>query len=202
MEAVARLRNVPTSPRKMRLVADMIRGLGVDDALNALKYTSNEPAGKIEKLVLSAISNWEVKNHLRPEDYDLFVKEISVDSAKMLKRFRPAPHGRAHRIRKRSNHVTLVLDSLREVVIDETYEEEEVIEDADVMEEEVQEVDEAQVEETSEEEIQEVDEEQVDEVSEETTEETSEETIEDQTKTDSDDRDSSEEETEEQKDKE
>ena len=111
MQAVAKLSKCPTSPRKMRLVVDLIRGKSVDEALNILKYVRKEPAGKIEKLVLSAISNWEQKNDLRPEDYDLFIKEAFVDGGTMLKRLRPAPYGRAHRIRKRSNHVTLVVDN-------------------------------------------------------------------------------------------
>ncbi|NNC94250.1 MAG: 50S ribosomal protein L22 [Chitinophagales bacterium] len=111
MQAVAKLSKCPSSPRKMRLVVDQIRGKGVDEALNMLKYIRRETSGKIEKLVLSAISNWEQKNDLRPEDYDLFIKEAFVDGGTMLKRLRPAPHGRAHRIRKRSNHVTIVVDS-------------------------------------------------------------------------------------------
>lgn len=112
MEAVAKLRNVPTSPRKMRMVADMIRGERVNRALNVLKFESKEGAARLEKLLLSAISNWQVKNEdERLEDADLFVKEIFVDAGRTLKRLRPAPQGRAHRIRKRSNHVTLVVDS-------------------------------------------------------------------------------------------
>ena len=112
MEAVARLNNVPTSPRKMRLVADMIRGEKVSKALNILKFESKHNASKLEKLLLSAISNWASKNEdERLEEADLYVKEIKVDSGRTLKRLRPAPQGRAHRIRKRSNHVTLVVDS-------------------------------------------------------------------------------------------
>ncbi|MEM7109451.1 MAG: 50S ribosomal protein L22 [Bacteroidota bacterium] len=112
MEAVAKLKNVPTSPRKMRMVADLIRGEKVNRALNILKFEPKEGAARLEKLLLSAISNWEQKNEdMDLEDADLFIKEIRVDGGRILKRLRPAPQGRAHRIRKRSNHVTLVLDS-------------------------------------------------------------------------------------------
>ena len=111
MEAVAKLRNNPTSTRKTRLVVDLIRGKEVNEALNVLKFTSKESAPKIEKLLLSAISNWGQKNDAQPEDHYLIVKAAWVDGCKMLKRFRPAPQGRAHRIRKRSNHITLVVDS-------------------------------------------------------------------------------------------
>lgn len=108
--AFAKLNNCPTSPRKMRLVADTIRGESVSSALNTLKFTNRESAKRIEKLLLSAISNWQSKNEdADVESADLFIKEIRVDSAGMLKRLRPAPQGRAHRIRKRSNHVTLIL---------------------------------------------------------------------------------------------
>lgn len=107
---VAELRNVPTSPRKMRLVADLVRGMQVEKALHTLKYTSKEAAGRVEKLLLSAISNWEQKSG-ENDPSTLYVKEISVDGGRMLKRLQTAPQGRAHRIRKRSNHVTLVLDS-------------------------------------------------------------------------------------------
>ncbi len=113
MEAVARLRNVPTSPRKMRMVADMIRGQKVTKALNILKFEARIGAKKLEKLLLSAISNWEQKNEgRRIEDADLYVKTIYVDGGTMLKRMRPAPQGRGYRIRKRSNHVTLIVDEL------------------------------------------------------------------------------------------
>ncbi len=116
MEAIAKLNNCPTSPRKMRLVADLVRGMKVENALSTLKYTQKESAKRVEKLLLSAISNWQVKNEgARVEDSDLYIKTIAVDSGRMLKRFRPAPHGRAHRIRKRSNHVTIVVDSKVEV---------------------------------------------------------------------------------------
>jgi large subunit ribosomal protein L22 len=106
------LRNVPTSPRKMRLVADMVRGKDVNQALDILKFSGKEASRRVEKLLLSAIANWKEKNEgVRMEDASLFVKEIYVDSARILKRLRPAPQGRAHRIRKRSNHVTLFVDS-------------------------------------------------------------------------------------------
>ena len=113
MKAVAKLNNVPTSPRKMRLVADLIRGEKVDFALNTLKFDSKVGSKRLEKLLLSAISNWQEKNKDdKIEDANLFIKEIYVNGGKMIKRMRPAPQGRAHRIRKRSNHVTIVLDSL------------------------------------------------------------------------------------------
>ena len=123
MEAIAKLRNVPTSPRKMRVIADMIRGKKVSSALSLLKYEPKHGAIRLEKLLLSAISNWEAKNEdQRLEEADLYIKSITVDSGKILKRLRPAPQGRAHRIRKRSNHVTLVIDSLNtpEVAIEES----------------------------------------------------------------------------------
>ena len=107
------LRNCPTSPRKMRLVADMVRGMEVNRALDVLKFNSKEASGRMEKLLMSAISNWQIKNEgVRIEDSKLIVKEIFVDQARTLKRVQPAPQGRAHRIRKRSNHVTIVLDNL------------------------------------------------------------------------------------------
>lgn len=112
MEAVAKLKNVPTSPRKMRMVADLIRGKKVNRALSLLKFEAKEGAPRLEKLLLSAISNWQIVNEdARLEDADLYIKSITVDGGKILKRFRPAPQGRAHRIRKRSNHVTLIIDS-------------------------------------------------------------------------------------------
>ena len=108
--AFAKLNNCPTSPRKMRLVADLVRGVEVEKALQILKFSSKQASINLEKLLLSAIANWQAKNEdASIEDAGLFVKEISVDSAGMLKRLRPAPQGRAHRIRKRSNHVTIVL---------------------------------------------------------------------------------------------
>ncbi len=109
---MAVLNDCPTSPRKMRLVADMIRGIDANRALDLLKFSSKEASRRVEKLLMSAIANWQNKNTgTRLEDGNLFVKEIFVDSGRVLKRLRPAPQGRAHRIRKRSNHVTIVLGS-------------------------------------------------------------------------------------------
>ena len=108
--AFAKLNNCPTSPRKMRLVADLVRGEKVEKALNILKFNQKEASAKLEKLLLSAIANWQSKNEEASiEDAELVVKEIRVDGGAMLKRLRPAPQGRAHRIRKRSNHVTIVV---------------------------------------------------------------------------------------------
>ena len=108
--AFAKLNNCPTSPRKMRLVADLIRGEKIEKALNILRFSQKEASRRLEKLVLSAVANWQAKNEEADvESADLFIKEITVDSGTMLKRLRPAPQGRAHRIRKRSNHVTVVL---------------------------------------------------------------------------------------------
>jgi len=110
--AFAKLNNCPTSPRKMRLVADLVRGEEVNNALAILKFNPKEASRRLEKLLLSALANWQAKNEEGDiEKAALFVKEIRVDSGSMLKRLRPAPQGRAHRIRKRSNHVTLVLGS-------------------------------------------------------------------------------------------
>lgn len=110
--AFAKLNNCPTSPRKMRLVADLIRGEKVERALAILRFEPKEASRKLEKLLLSALANWQSKNEdASVEDADLVVSEIRVDGGTMLKRLRPAPQGRAHRIRKRSNHVTLVLGS-------------------------------------------------------------------------------------------
>jgi len=110
--AFAKLNNCPTSPRKMRIVADSVREKKVEMALTILKFSQKEASNKLEKLLMSAISNWQAKNEDSDvEEANLFVKEIRVDSAGMLKRLRPAPQGRAHRIRKRSNHVTLILGS-------------------------------------------------------------------------------------------
>jgi large subunit ribosomal protein L22 len=111
--ATAYLKNVPTSPRKMRLVVDLIRGQRVSHALSILKYEAMHPATKLEKLLLSAISNWEAKNsEIKLEEADLYVSEVFVDGGRILKRLKPAPQGRAHRVRKRSNHVTLVVDRM------------------------------------------------------------------------------------------
>ena len=108
--AFAKLNNCPTSPRKMRLVADLIRSEKVEKALNILRFSQKEASRRLEKLVLSAVANWQAKNEEADvEAAALFIKEIRVDSGTMLKRLRPAPQGRAHRIRKRSNHVTVVL---------------------------------------------------------------------------------------------
>jgi large subunit ribosomal protein L22 len=106
------LRNCPTSPRKMRLVTDMIKGVEVNKALDMLKFSNKEASHEVEKLLLSAISNWQSKNEgARIEESNLFVKEAFVDQSRTLKRIQPAPQGRAHRIRKRSNHVTVIIDS-------------------------------------------------------------------------------------------
>ena len=107
----AKLKNVPSSPRKMRLVADMVRGMEVFKALGVLKFSNKEAATKVEKLLRSAIANWEQKNERKAESGELFVKTIFVDCAPMLKRLRTAPQGRGYRIRKRSNHVTLFVDT-------------------------------------------------------------------------------------------
>ena len=110
--AFAKLNNCPTSPRKMRLIADLIRGMDVDKALSELKLNPKEASVRMEKLLLSALANWESKNEgKRMDDNDLYISEVKVDSGRMLKRIQAAPQGRAHRIRKRSNHVTLVVDS-------------------------------------------------------------------------------------------
>ena len=108
----AMLRDCPTSPRKMRLVTDMIRGMAVNRALDVLKFSSKEASRRVEKLLFSAIANWQAKNEgVRLEESNLYVKEVFVDAGRMLKRLRPAPQGRGHRIRKRSNHVTVRLAS-------------------------------------------------------------------------------------------
>ena len=111
--AFAKLNNCPTSPRKMRLVADLVRGMDVVSATNTLQFTSKEAARRVEKLLHSAMNNFEQKSGEKWENANLFIKEIKVDSGRMLKRLQPAPQGRAHRIRKRSNHVTLVLGSAK-----------------------------------------------------------------------------------------
>lgn len=116
----ASLNNCPTSPRKMRLMADVIRGQEVNKALDILKYSAKESSRRLEKLVLSAVANWQAKNDTqRLEDNVLVIQEIFVDSARMLKRIRPAPQGRAHRIRKRSNHVTVILGNVKEQLVEE-----------------------------------------------------------------------------------
>jgi ribosomal protein L22, bacterial type len=108
----AKLTGVPTSPRKMRLVADMVRGMEVFRALGVLKFSSKEASNRIEKLLRSAIANWEQKNDRKAESGELYISQVFVDSATMLKRLRPAPQGRGYRIRKRSNHVTLFVDTM------------------------------------------------------------------------------------------
>jgi large subunit ribosomal protein L22 len=111
--AFAKLNNCPTSPRKMRLVADLVRGKKAETALQILRFSSKEASRRLEKLVMSAIANWQAKNEdADVEEAKLFIKEIRVDGGSMLKRLRPAPQGRAHRIRKRSNHVTVVVDAI------------------------------------------------------------------------------------------
>ena len=120
MEAVARLRNYPTSPRKMRLLADLIRGMEMENALNTLKFSSKDPSVPLEKLLLSAVANWRVKNEgVDVAEANLYVKTIFVDGGRVLKRMRPAPQGRAYRVRKRSNHITIIVDS-RNAVATET----------------------------------------------------------------------------------
>jgi large subunit ribosomal protein L22 len=110
--AKAILRNNPTSPRKARYVADMVRGMDVEKAINILRYSTKHPARVIEKLLISAVNNWKQANEgLREEDSALYIKEIFVDGGTTIKRFLPAPHGRAYKMRKRSNHITIVVDS-------------------------------------------------------------------------------------------
>jgi large subunit ribosomal protein L22 len=111
------LRNVPTSPRKMRLVTDMIRGQEVNRALDILKFSTKESSRRVEKLLLSAIANWQAKNEgVRLEESNLYVKEVQVDGGRILRRIQTAPQGRAYRIRKRSNHITLELGSRKQEV--------------------------------------------------------------------------------------
>ncbi len=110
--AFAKLINVPTSPRKMRLVADMVRGIEVNRALGILKFSNKEAAARLEKLVRSAVANWEEKNERKAEDGELYISTIFVNPAPMLKRLRTAPQGRGYRIRKRSNHVTVIVDTI------------------------------------------------------------------------------------------
>ncbi len=123
--SLAVLKNVPSSPRKMRYVADMVRGMEVFKALGILKFSNKEASAKVEKLLLSAISNWEQKNERKAETGELYIKTIKVDEGSMLKRLRPAPQGRGHRIRKRSNHVTIVVDTYNKQVEYEQQEEKE-----------------------------------------------------------------------------
>ena len=112
----AKLNNVPTSPRKMRLLADLIRGMEVTKALGVLKYSQKEASNKLEKLLRSAIAHWEQKTSQKAEDAPLYVKTVFVDEGRTLKRLRPAPQGRGYRIRKRSNHVTIAVDTKQEPV--------------------------------------------------------------------------------------
>lgn len=115
MEAVAKLKDFPTSPRKARLVADLIRGKKVSQALGILTYQPQQAAPVIKKVLLSAVANWQDKNEdAKIEDADLYVKTIMIDGGRMLKRLRPAPQGRAYRVRKRSQHITIVIDSLED----------------------------------------------------------------------------------------
>ncbi len=120
MEAVAKLKNIPMSARKMRLVVDNVRGKGVEEALDILRFTKKEAATWLEKALLSAISNWENKTEGEgsADEFDLYVKTVFSDEGFMLKRFRPAPHGRAHRIRKRTNHVTIVVENRKPLPVD------------------------------------------------------------------------------------
>ena len=112
---MAKLNNCPTSPRKMRLMADLIKGHDIEFAFGVLKTSTKESSIRLHKLLRSAVANWEAKNDgARLEDSNLYIKEISVDGGRMLKRIQPAPQGRAYRVRKRSNHVTLILDSRKE----------------------------------------------------------------------------------------
>jgi large subunit ribosomal protein L22 len=115
------LRNCPTSPRKMRLLTDLISGKEVNKALDILKFSKQEASRRLEKLLLSAIANWQAKNEgVRIEESNLFVKEVFVDGGRSLKRLQTAPQGRAYRVRKRSNHVTLVIDSMNKEVVENT----------------------------------------------------------------------------------
>jgi large subunit ribosomal protein L22 len=120
MEAIAKLKNVPTSPQKMRQVADLVRGKQVNQALAILKFQSKSGAPRIEKLLLSAVANWQQKYEevMKIEDAELYVKTIFVDGGAMLKRLRPAPQGRGYRVRKRSNHVTIVVSSASNIQVD------------------------------------------------------------------------------------
>ncbi len=130
---LAVMRNCPTSPRKMGLVAELIRGKSVYEAMNLLRYSPKHAAKRMEKLLRSAISNYEQKSGERAEDGNLFVSEVHVDGAATLKRFRPAPQGRAYRIRKRSNHVTLMVDKMQQAELSEGGSEAEEIQEAAVV---------------------------------------------------------------------
>ena len=110
--AFAKLLNVPTSPRKMRLVVDMVRGMEVNRALGVLKFSNKEAAARVEKLLRSAVANWEAKNERKADAGELYISTIFVSPAPMLKRLRTAPQGRGYRIRKRANHVTLIVDTI------------------------------------------------------------------------------------------
>lgn len=110
--AFAKLLNVPTSPRKMRLVVDMVRGMEVNKALGVLKFSNKEAAARVEKLLRSAVANWEAKNERKADAGELYISTIFVSPAPMLKRLRTAPRGRGYRIRKRANHVTLIVDTI------------------------------------------------------------------------------------------
>ncbi len=119
-KAIAMLKNCPTSPRKMRLVVDLIRGVEINKALDILKYSQKEASRRLEKLLLSALANWQEKNEgVRLEDAHIIVKEAKVDGGRILKRLRPAPQGRGYRIRKRSNHVTVVLEAINSEISNE-----------------------------------------------------------------------------------
>lgn len=139
MEAVAKLKNIPMSARKVRLVVDLIRGKNIDEALTILRFTKKEAASWLEKAVLSAIANWEYKlgGLENADDYDLVIKTAYANEAGMLKRFRPAPHGRAHRIRKRSSHVTIVVEN--RIAIEADMEELEDFAEIEEVEEEIEE---------------------------------------------------------------
>ena len=134
MKAVAKLKSVPMSARKMRLVVNNIRGKSVEEALDILRFTKKEAATWLEKVVLSAIANWEYKldGMESADDYDLYISEAFSDEGTQLKRFRPAPHGRAHRIRKRTNHVTIVAEN--RIPLDSETEGEDVVEEVETSE--------------------------------------------------------------------
>ena len=142
MEAVAKLKNIPMSARKMRLVVDLIRGKNVEEALDILRFTKKEAATWLEKLLVSAIANWEYKlgGLENADDYDLVIKAIFSDQGSMLKRFRPAPHGRAHRIRKHTNHVTIIVEN--QIPLESELEGNEELESEEVEVEEVEQTEE------------------------------------------------------------